>query len=65
MRVKPHTQIAIELYSVRLAAERREMGITADVAIWEFIRRHDPQLAKEAMLKAKEEGYPVPKDGTK
>lgn len=59
LRVKAHTQIAVEMMMVALTTRTEHPNTSADTALWDFIVKHDPKMAKEAVKKALSEGHSI------
>lgn len=57
VRVKPVTQIAIEIMALDMIDRTKKRDISANDALWDWIVEHDPDIAERAKRKAVEEGY--------
>lgn len=57
MRVKPVTQIAIEVMALKIIEQTRKKDVSANDALWAWIMQTDPEIAEEAKRRAIDEGY--------
>jgi hypothetical protein len=61
LRVKPITQMALDMVAVEIISQTGQKKVSADMALWALINKCRPDIVARATRQAKEEGESVEK----